>query len=186
MTRPLIAQASGRSPAPPRGIGRPTRVIEQETMDSTSPTAARTPWIGVLGVTCLAVAVGGCGSGDPFSYKKVSGKVTYEDGSAIPSDSVIVTFAPQAEPIGDEFHPRSGMAYVDGDGAFDAVTSYKYGDGIVRGEHKVLVSIRGGPTRPGKKTEPLIPPRYSRLATTPLLVHTDDSPFHIVIDRSAD
>lgn len=135
-----------------------------------------------LSVACTALWATGCGSGDPFSYKKVTGSVSYEDGSPIPSESIIVTFSPQVEAIDEQTHPRSGMAYVKADGTFDVVTSYQYGDGIVRGEHKVLVAIRGGPTG-ASDTQPLIPSEYGRLATTPLVVHTDDAPFEIKIRK---
>lgn len=145
-------------------------------------------FLGLL-VALAAMTAVGCGSGDPFAYVKVSGRITYEDGTPIPSDSVIVTFAPQTEAVGEDFHPRSGMAYADTNGNFDTATSYKYGDGIVRGKHKVLVSIRsGGPTGPssgGKKRGPLIPAIYTKLSTTPLEVHTDDTPFELKIEKPA-
>ncbi|MEO0530549.1 MAG: hypothetical protein AAF266_08220 [Planctomycetota bacterium] len=142
-----------------------------------------------IAAALASLVIVGCGSGDPFSYVKVSGSVAYEDGSPIPSDAIIVTFAPQAEAIDEQFHPRSGMAYADAQGNFDTVTSYKYGDGIVKGRHKVLVSIRGGAPsvtdkRTGKKvSRPLIPEIYTSLATTPIEVHTDDAPFDLKIAK---
>ena len=81
----------------------------------------------------IILFLAGCGGGDPFSYVKVSGKVTYEDGSLIPVESLELTFFPQSGPIDPKTYPRPGLAGVDkATGTFSFVTSHKAGDGLVR------------------------------------------------------
>ena len=36
----------------------------------------------------------GCGNEEPFDYVKVSGRVTYEDGSLIPAEHLMLEFVP--------------------------------------------------------------------------------------------
>lgn len=117
----------------------------------------------------LCVALGGCGNPDPFGYVNASGKVTYDDGSVIPAARIEVHFIPQGGAIDEKTHPRPGLAYPNvADGTFDDVTSYKPGDGIVRGKHKVLVR-----TFDASGNEiPLVPKTYTDEATTPLEVDT--------------
>ena len=115
-----------------------------------------------------------CGSGDPFAYVKVSGKVTFKGGSQIEAHRVTVTFIPQTEPIDERAYPRSGMAEVNvSDGTFDVVTSHTYGDGIVGGRHKVLIRTYD------KQDNPIdvVSPAYSNPDTTPLLVNTAETTY---------
>lgn len=149
-------------------------------------TGHKRKWLVLLMLLSSSV---GCGSGSPFDYVKVSGKLTYEDGTPIPSEGVILTFVPQeVEAIDEKFYPRSGVAYPSADGTFEVVTSYRYGDGIVQGKHKVLVSVRGMSfSQPGKgkkkQAEPLFDKAYTSQETTPLEVHTDDAPFVIQVKK---
>jgi hypothetical protein len=86
-----------------------------------------------------AVLLVGCGgSVSPFDSVPVSGKVTYEDGSAIPLGGMQLTFHSQVPPQ-NGMHPRPGVVGVKGDGTFENVTSYKFADGLVLGKHKVVV-----------------------------------------------
>jgi hypothetical protein len=73
--------------------------------------------------TCIAVACAvGCSGGNPYDLVDVSGKVTYEDGSLIPADSIMLKFDPEAAPIDEKTHPRKGFALVNvGDGTFDTL-----------------------------------------------------------------
>lgn len=126
----------------------------------------------------VALLATGCGSGSPYDYVKVQGKLTYEDDSAIPFEGETrIVFESQAEAISENTHPRPAVAYVSPDGTFSSATSAKYGDGLVRGRHKVLVSATDAS---GKL---LIPPEYSDVKTTPLEVDTADSPFHMKIRK---
>ena len=123
----------------------------------------------------------GCGSSDPFSYVKVSGKVSYEDGSPIRAHRVTLTFVPQMGPVEGRFYPRSGWAEANvDDGTFHTVTSHKYGDGIVRGKHKVLVHTYDEQNQPME----LVAPAFSDIISTPLLVDTvDTTEFHFVVEK---
>lgn len=131
----------------------------------------------------LAVAVlpaAGCGSGNPFAQVQVRGRVTYEDGSLIPAEMIILKFEPQAEPKDEKTFPRNGMSYVNvEDGSFDVVTSHKYGDGVVRGRHRVLVVA----TEASGQTTAVVPPEYLDSAQTPLEIDTADSPFHLKVRK---
>ena len=77
-------------------------------------------------------------------------------------------------------YPRPGIASVDPKtGAFQAATSYKPGDGLVEGLHKVLVS--GDNRRP--LPEDVVPREYTDFKTTPLQVDTEDGQFLIKVRR---
>jgi hypothetical protein len=141
--------------------------------------APRLPPAAAIGLWAAVVAVAGC-SGEPFAYTQVSGRVTYEDGSVIPAPVVRVTFISQAPVVDEKMVPRPGVAEVDpATGKFQTVTSHTYGDGIVRGEHKVLVvTLSASDVR-----LPLVPPEYADVAKTPLRVNTKDSPFEIKVPK---
>jgi hypothetical protein len=136
-----------------------------------------------LGFTLWTTA--GCGSGTAFPMDRVEGRVRYEGGSLVPSPSIIVRFEPLRPPIDAKTHPKAGMAKVDPrDGSFKQVTTYKFGDGIVRGRHKVLLSdgtAAAGPEDDADKS--LIPQEYRDGATTPLEVDSRDSPFTFEIPK---
>ena len=123
---------------------------------------------------CLLTMLAGCG-GDVFDMVKASGKVTYEDGSLIPASKLDLVFHAQVAPIDASTHPRPGWADVRiEDGTFDAVTSHRYGDGIVVGEHKVAVLCQ---------PPELVPAQYVTPDTTPLVVHSKDSPFTFLVRK---
>ena len=130
----------------------------------------------VLGALLLA----GCGSGDPFSYVKVSGKLTYDDGSLIRHEGVVLTFVPLSEALGANTFPQPGIARPDpATGEFHEVTSHTYNDGLVRGKHKVLVA---DPThRPLPAS--VVPPEYADPDKTPLLVDTAEQPFVLKVRK---
>ncbi len=120
----------------------------------------------------------GCGSGSPYDYVKVSGKLAYDDGSPIPSSGLRLQFVAQDAPIVEGAHPRPARANVNADGAFECVTSYKYCDGLIPGKHKV--AIQQATEQTGKL---LVPKEYTSIATTPLVVDTADAPFEITVPR---
>lgn len=132
--------------------------------------------ISVIGVAFVVgmLSTAGCGSGDPFSYVPVSGKVTYEDGTPIPVKDLMVKFMPQGNAINESTHPRPGVAMVDPKtGDFTEVTSHKPGDGLVKGKHKVTLADSANQPLPAT----VIPREYGSLANTPLEVDTNDLPF---------
>jgi hypothetical protein len=106
-------------------------------------------------VGLISILVAGCGTGSPFESVPVSGKVTYEDGSPAPVGKI---FFKCLEPPIDGMHPRVASVPVQSDGTFDNVTTYKFGDGLVVGKHKV--SLSGDPK--------LIPKEYTTSTNTPL------------------
>lgn len=123
----------------------------------------------------LVATLIGCGSGSPFDYVPARGVVRYEDGEPVPVGKVI--FKSLAEPKGAA-HARPGGADLDNSGSFSSVTSYKPGDGLVPGKHKVAIMFAVDDD--GK---PLVHPDYANMSTTPLEVDTADSPFEIVVKR---
>lgn len=124
----------------------------------------------------LCAIVAGCGSNSPFKYTKASGKVTYEDGTPIPG--VRLVFVAQDVAAVGISHPRPAMANVDAQGNFDCVTSYKYGDGLIPGKHKVF--LQGAVENSGK---PTVPKEYLSELTTPLIVDTANVPLDIKIPK---
>jgi hypothetical protein len=120
----------------------------------------------------------GCGSGSPFKYVKVKGKVTYEDGSPIPANGLRIRFFPLDAPKVENAVPRPAYARFDDQGNFDSVTSYKYGDGLIPGKHKVAIEASDGP--PNKL---VVPKEYQSTSTSPLVVDTADSPLEIKVPK---
>jgi hypothetical protein len=143
-------------------------------------TSAVRSTVAALGATCCLLLLTGCGSGDPFAYVQVSGKVTYEDGSPIPADQLVLTFIPQGGSLDAKTHPRPGVATVDrATGEFRDVTSHKVNDGLVRGKHKVTLS--GANHSQLKAT--VVPPEYADPDKTPLMVDTADQPFVLKVRK---
>ena len=120
----------------------------------------------------------GCGSGSPYSYVKTTGKISYDDGTPFPSGAIRLQFAAQDAPAVEGSHPRPSIANVNAQGEFDCVTSYKYGDGLIRGKHKVAIEQAADP-----KGKLLVPKEYTSIASTPLLVDTDSVPFDIKVPK---
>jgi hypothetical protein len=122
----------------------------------------------------IACACLGCGSGSPFKYVKASGKITYEDGT--PLKNVRLLFDSQDAPAVEGARPRPAVANVNDQGEFDGVTSYKYGDGLIPGKHKVAIDSGG-------TENPVVPKEFQSLATTPLMVDTASLPLEIKVPK---
>ena len=61
-------------------------------------------------IACLATAsILGCRK-DPYPCVKVSGKVTYEDGSLIPAERIRIQFVSQTPPVDPKTSPKTGSA----------------------------------------------------------------------------
>ncbi len=134
-------------------------------------------WLALLS---LVVLLAGCGSGDPFSYIPVSGKVTYDDGSLIQYEGVKLTFIPQTAPLTPNTFPRPGIATLDpATGEFHEVTSHTFNDGLVQGKHKVTLStVSRSPLPPS-----VVPREYADPEKTPLLVDTAEQPFDLKVRK---
>jgi len=110
----------------------------------------------------------------------VSGKVGYEDGSLIPAEKIRIKFLSQAPVTDPKRHPRMGIAAADGKtGTFDSATTYVYKDGIIRGEHKVLIEAIGGGDIQGE----LVPAEYLDPGKTPLTINTDQLPLELKVRK---
>jgi hypothetical protein len=123
------------------------------------------PWTIAIAIVLIA----GC-SQEPFAMVPVSGAITFEDGSLIQAERIVVCFVPQVDPVDAKTHPLSGRAEVDiKTGAFTQATSHKYGDGLVRGTHKVYLEVY---PKAGIAPPP-IPREYSTVKDTPLTYDTE-------------
>ena len=132
----------------------------------------------LIGFFVLSQLVG-CGDGSPFEYIPVQGQLTYEDGSRIPAaGSMRLQFEPLDVSSHDGMHPRTASTGLDSDGRFAEVTSYKYGDGLVPGHHKVAIAYATD-----AKGKLLIPKDYTNLATSPLEIDTDNLPLEIKVPK---
>lgn len=112
----------------------------------------------------------GCGDGNPFKYVPASGKITYEDGSPIPAHGIRLEFFVRDVEPKDGAYPRPAVADIDDRGAFAVATSYKYGDGLMPGKHKVAIAYATD-----AKGKLLVPKAYTHGSTTPLEVTVEKS-----------
>lgn len=121
----------------------------------------------LAGAVLLAAVSAGCGR-QPYSTVRISGKVTFDDGSLIPAPEMFVYFEPQAESIDPRTTPRRGYAEVNvADGTFSRVTTYAPGDGVIPGKHKVVIEAIGEGGVPDFR---YFPREYSDAVTTPLTI----------------
>jgi hypothetical protein len=118
----------------------------------------------------------GCNRDMPFDVVPVQGKVTYDDGSLIPADSILVTFNPIRSEPKTKITPPGGQTNVNvQDGTFSAVSSHRANDGLVVGRHKVVVvSFKKGPNGNPAPSD-AVPAKYRKASTTPLEVEVDSS-----------
>jgi hypothetical protein len=132
------------------------------------------------GVICL-LALAGCSDrgGDPFSYVKVSGTVTYEDGAIIPAQAIFLNFIPQGQAVGNKV-PRVAQARVDvKTGEFKDVTSHTANDGLAKGKYKVTINGSDHSILPAK----IVPEKYGDFKQTTIEVDTDVLPIVIRIPK---
>lgn len=122
------------------------------------------------GSALFLLLLAGCSGGgdDPYSYVKVSGTVTYEDGTKIPG-TVYLCFSSEAPVVGNR-HPKQGTVEVGKDGDYHDVTSHNPFDGVVRGKHKVTLRGDNNSALPAN----IVPPEYCDVKRTPLEVDTAD------------
>jgi hypothetical protein len=125
----------------------------------------------------LLLLLAGCGSSGPFEYKRASGKITYDDGTPLPAGFKLLFIAQNVAPINGAI-PRAAEAVVNNQGEFPCVTSYKYGDGLIPGKHKVVIQPERSQTN-----RSMVPKEYSYSETTPLIVDTDEAPFDIKVPK---
>lgn len=129
-------------------------------------------------LTLLVVASLGCGSDQPFKYVPVEGTLSYEDGETIPADGISLEFVTLDVQPTEEFYPRPASAKLDAKGVFTCATSYKYGDGLVPGKHKVAIYYATD-----KQGNLLVPKEFTHITTTPLIIDAADSPLEIKVPK---
>ncbi len=129
--------------------------------------------------TSLIILLAGCwNSVSPYDYIPVSGKVTYEDGTPIPSGGFALKFYALDAPEIEGMSPRPAQADIDSSGNFDCVTSYKYGDGLIPGKHRVAIFY--ATDSDGKL---LVPKEYIQAGDSPLVIDTADAPLEIKVPK---
>jgi hypothetical protein len=138
--------------------------------------STRTAFCVAFAMTLAALA--GC-KGEPYSTKPVSGKVTYEDGSPIPA-AIRLTFYSQTPPINEKTKPKKGVAMADANGQFDSATTFNYLDGLIVGEHKVIVQCAD---KSGPAADKVVPPDCGDPDKTPLKVNTNKLPLEIKVPK---
>jgi hypothetical protein len=140
--------------------------------------ASQTILVLVAGVAISSIA--GCGGSRPYSCVPVSGKVTYEDGSLIPADTIHLIFLSLAQPVDSRTTPKNGLADAKGKtGEFDCATTFANRDGIIVGEHKVVVQCISN----GLLKRDLVPADCGDAAKTPLRVTAGTSPLIIKVPK---
>lgn len=124
----------------------------------------------------VAASAAGCGSNVPFDILPVHGTVTYEDGSLIPADSILVTFNPiRTEEKGKVVAPGGQTNLNVVDGTFSAVSSHRANDGVAVGRHKVVVVAFKKGANGSSVPSAAVPPAYRNESTTPLEVDVQSS-----------
>jgi hypothetical protein len=89
-------------------------------------------------------------------------------------------FESQAPPVDARRYPRPASALIDvSDGSFASATTYRYGDGLIRGKHKCVLDVT---PRPGG-SKPPVPEAYLSAATTPLIIDTATVPLEIRVPK---
>ena len=120
----------------------------------------------------------GCGSDSPFEYIPVEGILTYEDGTPLPAEGIQLKFISLEAPVVEGASPRPAIAHVNSEGQFNQATSYKFGDGLIPGRHKVAILYAKG-----KDGKPLVPAKYASTQKTPLVVDANESPIEIKVPK---
>ena len=132
----------------------------------------------LLVIVTLSVTALGCNDSGPFKYVPVEGQVTFEDGSLIPAKGMMLQFASMDVEPRDGMYPRPATASLDNEGRFNLATSYKYGDGLVPGRHKVAIGYATD-----EKGNLLIPKSCTSLSSTPLVADTNELPILIKVPK---
>jgi hypothetical protein len=124
-----------------------------------------------LAAVLALLAVTGCGSGGPRTYR-IPGKLVYDDGSPVGGASVVLQTTVNDKPV-----DARGM--VAPDGKFE-LSTFKEGDGVVAGEHQVSISPVPVPegTRP---LGPPIPAKYWDFSTSQLTTSVTPQTTEILI-----
>jgi hypothetical protein len=129
---------------------------------------------GTVVLAAVLLAQAGCGGGGPRTAV-VRGKVTYQ-GKAVPNGTVM--FVPKSGP--------SATGEIQSDGSY-TLTTTRSGDGAVPGTHQVVISAvqNQGDRLPEDRSPwpaPIVPSKYSSVATTDLKAEVKDQENEINFD----
>lgn len=136
-------------------------------------------WIAISFLGLIAL-IAGCGMGG--NTLPVTGKVTYPDGT--PVVGARLTFESTTQPI-------SATGTTDANGVYK-MTTYETGDGVIPGEHRVLVVPPPQPTPELEEGKPVIykpePPafdlKYSKFETSGLTYNaTKAGTYDITVEK---
>ena len=101
----------------------------------------------------------GCGSESAYPIVPVTGVVKYDDGTLIP--------------------PRPGLGEVDPADGSVTISTYDFGDGLIRGKHKVTAQALDEKNQPTKAISRM----YLSAESTPLEVDTEAGSFELMIKK---
>jgi hypothetical protein len=146
--------------------------------------------LALLCAACFLVSLTGCGSGEPFGYVNVPGKITYDDGSPIQAPHLKLVFIPVNPPPSPDPKMSAPKAkadvnskeHPDGTIPADEITSHNFGDGLLPGKHKVQIIPFDDKDQmlPG-----IIPDEYRDAKTTPVEVDTASGELIIKVKKPA-
>ena len=131
-------------------------------------------------LTVFLLGIAGCGGGGPYGTKKITGTILYDDGSVIPADRIELRFISQEPPVDSKTYPKPGLVDVNvTDGTFSDVSTYRYGDGIIKGKHKIAAMSLDAKNMPTTS----IPLEFNSPDTSTLEVDSSESTFKLVIPK---
>ncbi len=130
------------------------------------------------GMAVLAVCFfTGCSEADPFPLEKITGKVTYSDGSLIKAGMIqIICKSVDVEAVKGKA-PRGAKGKIDPEtGEFSNFTTWKASDGVICGRNKVAII----PMEYGKNIDPMGRPAKGLLARKYFKTSTTDLEIEVV------
>lgn len=123
-------------------------------------------WSKLICFTFLIMLIG-CGSGGP-RMGKVSGKVTYSDGTVPTGGVAVIRF--EVAPDSNPDKRKAADSDIQPDGSYE-ISTMKPGDGAYYGKYKVVFTILNS-YRAGKS---FVDPKYTDARTTPFECVVDSS-----------
>jgi hypothetical protein len=129
----------------------------------------------------IAGAASGCSKGYQAPTIHISGKVTYEDGSLVPANRMVVNFLTPQKLVQENYPPAATGRVDTRDGKFAELTTWEAGDGVIAGPHEVEVIRFGDEKDPGGVKS--IEYRGERVWPNKVEVTPDKTEFHITIPR---
>ena len=132
----------------------------------------------------------GCSEADPFPLEKITGKVTYSDGSLIKAGTIqIICKSVDVEAVGGK-SPRGAKGMIDPEtGEFSKFTTWKAGDGVICGRNKVAIvpmEYGKGIDSMGRPAKGLLARKYFKTSTTELeidVVSGGENYFELIVEK---